>query len=159
MKSHKQAFTLIELLVVVLIIGILAAVALPQYQKAVKKSEFVAYITWLQKLYQAEQLYQLQTGTFDTSLQLLPLTYPDGTTFSGHSKFGSITFPNGLSFNFNSNNNTIQFNYQGITNQLSLKNGIVACFHRADPKNKKICQQVQQPGYTCGPNDCTLIKF
>ena len=71
MKS--RAFTLIELLVVVLIIGILAAVALPQYQRAVRKASASEAMINLRALGDAELRYYLANGVFTDQIEDLDI--------------------------------------------------------------------------------------
>ncbi len=77
----KQGFTLIELLVVVLIIGILATVALPQYQKAVEKSKATQALSVLKSIQAAQQMYYLSNGQMPSSFSDLDIELNwDGNT-------------------------------------------------------------------------------
>lgn len=82
MKKEIKGFTLIELLVVVLIIGILAAVAVPQYQKAIDKARATEAVTNLKALVQAEETYFLTNGTYTDTIGNLDVSIPAGQTYS-----------------------------------------------------------------------------
>lgn len=71
----KKGFTLMELLVVVLIVGILSAVALPQYEKAVEKSRSAEALSLLKSIHQAQKIYFMQTGTHTSKLDDLDITF------------------------------------------------------------------------------------
>ena len=75
---NGNGFTLIELLVVVLIIGILAAVAVPQYQKAVLKTRYATLKDLTYSLARAQEVYYLANGVYATDFEELSIDMPAG---------------------------------------------------------------------------------
>ncbi len=79
-KQNGRGFTLIQLLVVVLIIGILAAVAVPQYQKAVYKSRFATLKNLVDSIAKAQEVYYLANDEYADSFDKLDIDMPGGYT-------------------------------------------------------------------------------
>ena len=99
-NQAKQGFTLIELLVVVLIIGILAAVALPQYKQAVLKSKFTQLEMWVNALTKGVELYYLANGIYPNDVRDLDIDIigngevkPTHITAATHQ---GVVYPNGI---------------------------------------------------------------
>lgn len=77
--KESGGFTLIELLVVVLIIGILAAVSVPQYNKAVLRARFVQMVVSNDSIAKAQKLYYLEHNTYANKLDDLDLAIKNTT--------------------------------------------------------------------------------
>ncbi|MEZ9057653.1 type IV pilin protein [Vibrio pelagius] len=67
-QTKQQGFTLIELMIVVAVIGVLATIAVPQYQSYVKKSEAASGLATLRALVTNIDNYHAENGSFPTDV-------------------------------------------------------------------------------------------
>ena len=93
--KNNQAFTLMELLIVVIIIGILAAIAVPQYQKARDRALYTQMIAAAQTLADAQQRYISVNGEPSRDIDSLDISFtgPRINNFSAINNCGGGTLP------------------------------------------------------------------
>ena len=115
-REAYKGFTLIELLVVVLIIGILAAIAVPQYQKAAEKSRATQALTLINTLVQAQKAYYLAHGEYATKFEQLDVAIP----LTGNTPWHKAPNPN----QFADTRSNQEWSVQLFTDTLNLVNGI-----------------------------------
>ena len=78
----SKGFTLIELLIVVVIIGILAAIAIPKFSATREKAYFAAMKSDLKNLASQQEIYYSDTYAYSQSTGDLAFTNSDGVTVS-----------------------------------------------------------------------------
>jgi len=100
MKKNNKGFTLVEIMIVVVIIGLLAAMAIPAFQKVRQSSQDKAVMNNMRQLGAAADQYFLENGTSTVGITALvgsqayikalntvanetyPLTYTQGQTIT-----------------------------------------------------------------------------
>ena len=140
----RAGFTLIELLVVVLIIGILAAIALPQYEKTVERARAAEAMQMVASIARANEVYKLANGSYTTDISLLDIQVPGtDTTYNGWPRKETKLFQYGSIADGYAGSIAIgnRLPFMGRYAIVVLSDGTLLC-HYYNTKNKEFCRSL-----------------
>lgn len=128
-----------------LIIGILAGIALPQYQKAVNKASMSEAITLLKSASEAQRRYFLATGILASQWDVLDITLPNAVDVGG----GYLTVNNGLQLQLVPNTNYVaalrtkaSLSRMFLLSDITKPSIIYCCFNEGNEEAQNICESM-----------------
>ncbi len=145
--DRNAGFTLIELLVVVLIIGILAAMAMPQYFKAVERSRMSEAVVLINSLVQAQHRKYMQTNRYALTFEGLDVAPKGASGDIYFTKGDPVTGANGNGFRVflagdsvvayrTSSNGNLQYEYALLK---AYDHEYIDCVANTSPAGQELC--------------------
>jgi type IV pilus assembly protein PilE len=148
--NNKKAFTLIELLVVVLIIGILAAIALPQYRLAVEKTRAVEALTLGKAMISAQEIYYLTYSQYTDNFHNLDIACPGTINPNGNictTKYFFITLLSDAGLGaivFDRTSAGLQYWLTFYGQRMTTLPGVIVCAARRGDSDEKLQRKICQ---------------